>query len=129
MPFWSKVATGADGRKVEIRIPRDSGIAGAVATSGRTLNIPDAYADERFDRSVDRDSGFTTRSILCVPLVDRSQRVFGVAQILNKKGDQPFEAADERRFAEFIGPMGIILESWWNMSHRDAKRGAGTGTR
>lgn len=114
--LWSKVATSADGPMFEIRIPSDSGIAGTVASSGETINIADAYEDPRFDRSVDEASGFRTRSILCIPLVDKSENVLGVAQILNKRSGGPFDAFDEQRFREFIAPMSIILESWWRMS-------------
>jgi adenylate cyclase len=114
--LWSKVATTEKGPMFEIRIPRSSGIAGAVASSGKSLNISDAYADPRFDRSVDDTSGFRTRSILCLPLLDQQGHVLGVAQILNKRGDQPFDTSDELRFREFISSMGIILESWWKMS-------------
>ena len=114
--LWSKVATSADGPMFEIRISSDSGIAGTVASSGETINIPDAYEDPRFDRSVDEASGFRTRSILCIPLVDKSENVLGVAQILNKRSGGPFDAFDEQRFREFIAPMSIILESWWRMS-------------
>ncbi len=114
--LWSKVATTEDGPVFEIRIPRSSGIAGAVASSGESLNIPDTYEDPRFDRSVDEASGFRTRSMLCVPVLDQQGRVLGVAQILNKRGGQPFDASDELRFREFISSMAIILESWWKMS-------------
>ncbi len=111
--LWSKVAAGAAG---VIRIPRGSGIAGAVAASGRTLNVPDAHADLRFDASVDRASGYTTRSILCVPLLDQQGRVFGVAQMLNKNTGAAFDADDEQRFQEFMAAVGVILESWWRMA-------------
>ena len=111
--LWSKVASGA---QREIRIPRGSGIAGAVATSGRTLNVTDAGADPRFDSSVDRTSGYTTRNLLCVPLLDSHRRLFGVAQMLNKRGPDPFDGEDERRFQQFMDSMGVILESWWRMA-------------
>lgn len=114
--LWSKVATTEDGPMLEIRLPRSSGIAGAVASTGERLNIPDAYEDPRFDRSVDEESGFRTRSILCLPLLGQEGQVLGVAQILNKRGGRPFDEADERRFRDFLSSMGIILESWWKMS-------------
>ncbi len=114
--LWSKVATGAEGELLEIRVAEGSGIAGAVAASGEILNIPDAYADPRFDRSVDDRSGFRTRSILCLPLESAEGRNLGVAQILNKRGGGSFGESDERRFREFLASMTIILESWWRMS-------------
>lgn len=118
--LWSKVARDAGGSSIAIRIPNDKGIAGAVATSGETLNIRDAYADPRFDPSADRSTGYRTRNILCVPLLDSRGRLFGVAQLLNKEGTHPFDSEDERHFQEFMGSMGVILESWWHMSERNA---------
>ena len=117
--LWSKVARDVGGEIFEIRIPLGKGIAGAVAASGKTLNIPDAYSDSRFEPAVDRRSGYRTKSILCVPLVDSESRVFGVAQLLNKAGGDPFDSADEERFQKFMASMGLILESWWRMSRNE----------
>ena len=119
--LWSKVARDASGKLFEIRIPRNKGIAGAVASTGKILNIGDAYADPRFDPSTDRKSGYLTRNLLCVPLLDRHNQTFGVAQILNKEGGHAFDATDERRFSEFMESMGVILESWWQMSSRELR--------
>jgi putative methionine-R-sulfoxide reductase with GAF domain len=117
--LWSKVARDVGGEIFEIRIPLGKGIAGAVAASGETLNIPDAYRDSRFESAVDRRSGYQTKSILCVPLVDSESRVFGVAQLLNKAGGEPFDSADEEGFREFMASMGLILESWWRMTRNE----------
>lgn len=125
--LWSKVATSEGSPGFEIRIPANSGIAGFVASSGQTLNIPDAYDDERFDRSVDESTGYRTRAILCIPILNSEGRVFGVAQILNKRSGGAFDVGDEGRFREFITPMSVILESWWKMAelrerpNRDAR--------
>merc|ERR1719277_771098 len=70
----------------EIRIPVTGGIAGHVATTARPLVINDAYADSRFDKSVDEKTGFRTRNILCVPLKLKKGDVIGVCQLLNKTG-------------------------------------------
>lgn len=85
--LWSKVAQGT--RRV-IRLPMGAGIAGHVAETGRVLNIPDAYADARFNREVDVSTGFVTRSILCVPMCARDRQVVGVLQALNHAGG-PFD--------------------------------------
>jgi adenylate cyclase len=115
--LWTKVAQDASGQPYEIRIPRDRGIAGAVASSGLPLNIPDAYADPRFDSSADRDSGYHTHNILCMPILDDGGRVFAVAQLLNKAGGtRCFDAVDERRFRDFVAKMGVLLQSWGHMS-------------
>lgn len=90
--IWSRVLQGDEHR--EIRLPLGRGIAGAVAGSGQTVRIADAYEDPRFDRSWDERSGFRTRSILCAPIRGRDGRRVGVFQLLNKAGG-PFEPSDE----------------------------------
>jgi len=95
----------------EIRIPVGTGIAGAAAQSGQIINIPDAYADPRFNPEVDRKTGFRTRSILSLPIKDRHGAVFAVAQLLNRRDGQPFDRNDEDRFASFIESIGVIFET------------------
>nr|BDT37416.1 HD family phosphohydrolase [Myxococcus sp. MH1] len=90
--LWSKVAQGS---KNEIRLPVGSGIAGQVAHTGTIINIPDAYADTRFNRSFDVSSGYQTKTILCVPMRDANGDVTGVIQALNKLDDLAFNAEDE----------------------------------
>jgi adenylate cyclase len=94
-----------------VRIPLGSGIAGAAATSGQPVRVADAYQDPRFNRDVDLRTGFRTRSVLCLPLHDRSGEVFAVTQLLNRRDGQPFDAADEQRYADFAASLGVLLES------------------
>ncbi|MGB3769002.1 MAG: adenylate/guanylate cyclase domain-containing protein [Phormidesmis sp.] len=115
--LWSKVAQGGadEGQQgsLEIRVPLDKGIAGYVATTGEGVNIPDVYADVRFDDATDRQTGYRTRNMLCMPVVSSRDRVVAVAQLLNKVGTgiQPFSLEDEARFAQFAPSIGILLES------------------
>jgi len=95
----------------EVRIPLGSGIAGAVAQGGESICIDNAYADSRFNQDVDKQTGYRTRSILCLPVKNHEGRVFAVAQLLNRKDGQPFDQGDEQRFADFIQSIGIILET------------------
>lgn len=106
--LFSRVATGVN--MAEIRFPAHLGIAGAVFTSGEGMNIPHAYADLRFNPSFDRQTGFFTRSILCVPIVNKHNRVIGVTQVLNKKGGS-FTDEDEQRLRAFIAQIAIALEN------------------
>jgi len=98
--LWSKVAQGAG--LSEIRIPRGAGLAGHVALTGETVNIPDAYNDSRFNRDTDRRTGYHTRTILCMPLRNERQEITGVMQVLNKK-DGIFLEEDERLLHGFSG--------------------------
>ena len=70
--IWSLIAHGM--KKREIRLPLGKGIAGYVAQSGEILNIPDAYADPRFNRDVDAQTGYRTRNILCLPIRNKAEK-------------------------------------------------------
>lgn len=116
--LWSKVAqgdcysSGAKGdRTIEIRLPLDEGIAGYVATTGKSLNISDAYQHPLFNPSIDQQTGYRTRNILCMPIFDTQERVVAIAQLLNKRGFQPFDSQDEVHFRNFAHSIGVILES------------------
>src|SRR5215213_4238925 len=107
--LWSRVALGM-GEQV-IRFPADRGIAGHVASTGELLNVADPYADPRFNQTVDRQTGYKTRSILCGPLRARDGRIVGVLQILNKRGDGPFLPADVKRFERVISRCSLAIEN------------------
>lgn len=101
----------ADGIETrQIRVPTNRGIAGAVFTSGHTENITDPYADPRFNQEVDRRTGFTTRSILCVPITNKVGARIGAAQALNKRGGA-FTAKDEARLKAFAAQVAVSLEN------------------
>lgn len=81
--IWSRVLTGK--KMSEIRLPIGTGIAGSVAKNGRTVNLKDVTKDKRFQGSYDRTSGFTTKTMLCRPMRNRTGKIVGVFQLLNKK--------------------------------------------
>jgi adenylate cyclase len=116
--LWSKVAQGdrystnAEGdRTIEIRLPLNEGIAGYVATTGKSLNISDAYQHPLFNPSIDRRTGYRTRNILCMPIFDTQDQVVAIAQLLNKQGFHAFDPQDEAHFRNFAHSIGVILES------------------
>ena len=106
--LWSEVGQGLE--SVQIRLPNHLGIAGAVFTSGKAINIPYAYADLRFNPAFDKKTGYFTRSILCVPIVNKHGKVIGVTQVLNKRGG-PFTGEDESRLRAFTAQISIALEN------------------
>ncbi len=106
--LWSHLSLNLEIK--EIRIPSDVGIAGAVFKTGETVNIPEAYADERFNRTVDEETGFRTRSILTVPIINKDEITIGVLQVLNKDSG-PFLEADEKRLRAFASQISIALEN------------------
>ncbi len=101
---------GAGLTSFEIRLPNSAGIAGAVFTSGKTINIPHAYADLRFNPGFDKQTGYFTRSMLAVPVVNKTGKVIGVTQVLNKAGG-PFDEEDESRLKAFTAQIAISLEN------------------
>ncbi|XP_078471703.1 cAMP and cAMP-inhibited cGMP 3',5'-cyclic phosphodiesterase 10A isoform X5 [Lampetra planeri] len=100
----------------EIRFSIEKGIAGQVAKTGMVLNIPDAYADPRFNREVDLYTGYTTRNILCMPIVSRGS-VIGVVQMVNKLSGSAFTKTDENNFKMFAVFCALALHCA-NMYHR-----------
>jgi putative ABC transport system ATP-binding protein len=110
--LWSKVAQGDGGVPIEIRVPLRAGVVGHVVSTGRSLNVPSAYDEPLFNREVDQRTGYRTKNILCMPVVDAQGRVVGALSALNKAGGGAFDASDEQRFREFASSMTVILETW-----------------
>lgn len=106
--LWSEVGQNLDA--IQIRLPNHLGIAGTVFTSGQAINIPHAYADLRFNPAFDKKTGFFTRSILCVPIINKVGKIIGVTQALNKQGGA-FTAEDESRLRAFTAQISIALEN------------------
>ncbi len=104
----SKVSQG--GAQVEIRLDVGEGLAGWVAATSEIVNIPDAYADQRFQPSVDLKSGYRTRSILSVPMLGALGGLVGVLQVLNKQ-DGPFTHGDEELLVALASQAAIAIEN------------------
>ena len=81
----SAVVKGDTDKEKLLSFPINRGIAGHVATTGDMINLADAYSDARFDRTVDKDTGFRTKSMLCVPVKNHRTEVVGVIQVINKQ--------------------------------------------
>jgi HD-GYP domain-containing protein (c-di-GMP phosphodiesterase class II) len=107
--LWSKVASGLEGTKT-LRIPADKGLAGHVLKVGEALNIADVYNDTRFNREVDRKTGYKTRNLLCIPILNRDNESIGVVQVLNK-ATGAFNKADEDLLRAIAATTGITLEN------------------
>ncbi|MFQ5892714.1 MAG: PP2C family protein-serine/threonine phosphatase [Nitrospinota bacterium] len=101
----------------ERRLPVGQGVAGWVAATGETALIPDAYADERFDRSYDEATGYRTRSILCVPLMVHDELI-GVSQLINKLDEGAFTEDDVELFRLLNAQVAIAIENARLHAHR-----------
>ena len=106
--LWSKTTQKLEIN--EIRIPVGVGIAGTVAKTRALINIADAHADPRFDPTFDKQTGYRTRSILCLPLIGNGDSLVGVIQVLNKKNRQTFDEIDESLLAGLSDHITVALE-------------------
>jgi adenylate cyclase len=112
--LYSRIALGNISR--EIRILNTHGVAGYVYTHAEGVIITDAYADERFDRSIDKQTGFHTKSILAAPIKTVKGDVIGVMQMLNRK-DGEFSKVDLALLEAITSQAAITLQS-----HQQAER-------
>ncbi|KAJ3323306.1 hypothetical protein HDU76_013686 [Blyttiomyces sp. JEL0837] len=93
----------------EIRIPINSGVAGFVYSTGSLVNIHDAYKDSRFNPEVDRQTGYVTRNMLCMPIKNISGESIGVTQMINRKHGA-FDAEDEKILSSFSAQAAVAIE-------------------
>eukprot|EP00049_Salpingoeca_infusionum_P017470 m.353088 g.353088 ORF g.353088 m.353088 type:complete len:607 (-) comp16680_c0_seq1:195-2015(-) len=107
-----------------IRFPATVGIAGACAMQGEIQVVPDAYSDERFNKSVDLQTGFKTRNILCLPVVNSHNEVIAVAQLINKKDNGNFSKGDTSAAKVIAAYCGLALHNahLYEQARRDARR-------
>ncbi|PID85355.1 MAG: hypothetical protein CSB13_08520 [Chloroflexi bacterium] len=92
-----------------IRIKKGQGIAGWVADHKQPVIINDVYLDNRFYANVDKDSGFQTNSMVCIPL-QVEERIIGVLQAINKKSGD-FNEHDLRLLQAIGGPLAAAIEN------------------
>jgi phosphoserine phosphatase len=107
--LWTKVAMGAQ----EIRVPATAGIVGLVFQSRQMLVIPDAYSDDRFNRSVDLRTGYRTRNLLTVPVFDLDKKPVAVLQVINKSESRDggaFTHADEMLARLLADQAGVAIQ-------------------
>ncbi len=98
------VATGLE----TIRLPADQGIVGQCVQTREIINVPDCYADPRFNQDFDRQSGYRTRCMLTLPLIDHDGSLVGVLQLLNKL-DGVFDDEDEWVAAALAAQCAVAL--------------------
>jgi phosphoserine phosphatase len=92
-----------------VRIPAGMGIAGICARQRRLINVKDCYADERFDPAIDRRTGYRTRCMLALPLIDHKDVLVGVLQVLNKLSGV-FDADDEALATVLAAQCAVALQ-------------------
>lgn len=103
------VARVAQRTTTEIRLPLGQGLAGQAALTGETINVPDAYADPRFDRDIDMRTGYRTLNMLVVPVWGANGRPVGVIQALNKR-EGTFERRDQMLLEQIADTVAPVIE-------------------
>jgi len=105
-----RLYVATDLQRDEVRIPKSHGVAGWVFSNRVPVIINNAYEDPRFFAGIDRQTGFQTRSILCVPLIDRKGQCIGTMQVLNKKTGNFTD--DDREILTYVaGSVSVALEN------------------
>lgn len=94
----------------QIRLKLGHGVAGHVARDGGVVNIPTTNEEQRFNPDIDKLTGYRTRSVLAVPLMNAQGTVFGVLQVLNKLGGGRFDGEDEARLSSIATQVSEALQ-------------------
>jgi len=92
--IWTQVAQGID----RLEIPIDSGIVGDAISNGHRELIDDVYEDERFNREIDKHTGYSTKAMMVIPMYDYDDNIIGAFQVINHRGERSqFDARDMER--------------------------------
>lgn len=108
-----RVAHGGGGEAVKsFSVGLHEGIAGWVARNRRGVIVADAQKDRRLRRDIGEQTGFVTRSLMCVPMLSRG-RLIGVIELLNKKGrpDGRFNDDDLELLGGLAAQAAVALEN------------------
>jgi len=103
--LYSLVATGDE----QIRFSAKLGIAGESLQTRSLINVPDAYADARFNSAIDRATGYRTRNLLTFPMMGHDGKSVGILQALNKHVGG-FDSSDEQRAADLGSLAGVAIQ-------------------
>jgi Nif-specific regulatory protein len=101
-------ALGVEGG--ELRLPDDAGIVGQVIQTGEPRRVVTARDAAQIDRAVDKQTGYHTKTILCVPLVSPQGARLGAFELLNKR-DGVFTTEDQRGLVELASHAAVALEN------------------
>jgi Nif-specific regulatory protein len=94
----------------ELRLPDDAGIVGQVIQTGEPRRVSSQHDAQAIDRAVDRQTGYRTETILCVPLVSPNGTRLGAFEVLNKR-EGTFTVEDQRELVELASYAAVALEN------------------
>lgn len=96
--------------KEKIILDVGEGIVGWAAEHLKPLVVKDAQTDSRFNKEVDKSTGFTTKSLIAAPLIGRSGLI-GVAEILNPRNKEAFNDYDADIFQTHCRQVAVAIEN------------------
>ena len=106
-----RMARGEKGGFIQSqRLKFGEGIAGWVIQSGKPMIAEDVHKEPRFSDRFDRETGFTTRSLMCVPLTIRGKTI-GAIQVINKKNGSPFTKEDSELLTALAQQIAVALDN------------------
>jgi signal transduction histidine kinase len=95
---------------MNVRLRPGTGIVGQVAAEALPIIVDDVSKDERWFAGVDQQTGFITRSLLCVPLIARG-RVIGVIELINRSDGRSFGVDDQNLLLAFAANAAVSIEN------------------
>jgi len=104
--IWTKIAHGLDEK---LELPMDSGLVGYSIVSGEKILIDDVYNDDRFNRDIDKETGYSTKSMMVIPMFDSNDDIIGAFQVMNHRGAKG--AFDERDMQRLMLASTYAAES------------------
>ena len=120
--LWTMTATGVD----KIVMPDTTGLVGKSLRDKQTVITNDPYSDPDFNPSIDKQTGYVTKSVLVLPVADVNGNYIGALQLINKNNDKGFsEEEDCKKLSLAALICGIALESevFLEDSHHDRLTG------
>ena len=109
--LYFEAATGPVSKSLrQVRLNTQYGIAGQVARTGKPLIVNDVVRSEKFHKMIDDTTGFTTRSLICAPLMV-SHKILGVIEVLNKRDGTNFEDRDLETAVSVATTAALAIEN------------------
>ena len=109
--LYFKASLGKKSKELKnYKVKVGEGIAGWVAEKGRSLIVDDVAKDKRWNKSIDSSTKFTTKSLICVPLI-LEKDIMGVMEVINKSDKEYFDKNDEEILNSFANQVVIALRN------------------
>lgn len=111
--IWLKSGTGITEKEIVISSGADS-VVGDVIATGKSVIVTDIKQEESIHKIIDKQTGFITNDILCVPIKSLDGRsIMGAVELLNKKGNDTFNDKDQELLEEMVHYLELTVETMY----------------